>query len=594
MDMGAKTILFAISIFSLILMAGCVEPPPPNGGGQNITTQPGGGQIIVPPDLSGQTEELKKFENMDEMQKWLKENTKQDRYYYDDVMYESAPGMDILGMATSGAASKAAPVAGVDYSATNVQVVGVDEADFVKTDGNYIYIIHNNELIIVDATNGGENSEVISRTEIVDEDASYYSPQAEQMFIYGERLVIFVDKPDEAITFPRYDITPRETYVENTVAIIYDISNREAPEINEVMTISGSYYQSRMIGDKVYVITREDVNYYSPVREPMIYYDVIEILPPVYYFDHPEDDYVFHTIASIDVDDEEIVDAQTFLMGYGNTMMMSTENMYIAYQKYDQWYCYWCYEEKRYDRERFFEVVVPLLPDNVANKIYEIDGKNVSEQEKWRQISAKLEDFFEPILTDEETYMDKKYYEELMEKIEDALAEYDANKKLDETATIIHKFGVDNGKITYKAKGAVHGYLLNQFSMDEFEGNLRVATTVDIWTTYKNLEYNNVYVLNEEMETIGSLERIAPDEEIYSARFMGKKLYLVTFKQIDPFFVIDLSNPEEPEILGALKIPGYSDYLHPYDENTIIGVGKETEENIWGGSKHRRGENSPL
>ena len=95
--------------------------------------------------------------------------------------------------------------------------------------------------------------------------------------------------------------------------------------------------------------------------------------------------------------------------------------------------------------------------------------------------------------------------------------------------------------------------------------------------------YNNVYVLDDKLEIVGKLEAIAPDERIYSTRFIGDRLYLVTFKRVDPLFVIDLSNPENPEILGELKIPGFSDYLHPYDENHIIGVGKETEGNEWGG-----------
>ena len=95
--------------------------------------------------------------------------------------------------------------------------------------------------------------------------------------------------------------------------------------------------------------------------------------------------------------------------------------------------------------------------------------------------------------------------------------------------------------------------------------------------------YNNVFVLNPNMEVIGKLEDIAPEERIYSTRFIGDRLYMVTFKNIDPFFVIDLADPINPAISGQLKIPGYSDYLHPYDENHIIGIGKETEGNEFGG-----------
>jgi uncharacterized secreted protein with C-terminal beta-propeller domain len=139
----------------------------------------------------------------------------------------------------------------------------------------------------------------------------------------------------------------------------------------------------------------------------------------------------------------------------------------------------------------------------------------------------------------------------------------------------ITKINIDEGEITYLAEGSVPGQILNQFSMDEYNGVFRVATTS--WNR-KLGQLNNVYTLNEKMEVIGKLEGLAPNESIYSARFMGDRCYLVTFKKVDPLFTIDLSNPYNPKVLGKLKIPGFSNYLHPYDENIVIGVGKETEE----------------
>jgi len=145
--------------------------------------------------------------------------------------------------------------------------------------------------------------------------------------------------------------------------------------------------------------------------------------------------------------------------------------------------------------------------------------------------------------------------------------------------TKVHRISIDEGEIEYQASGAVPGYVLNQFSMDEFNGYFRIATTEgQVWTTKGTVSQNNVYVLDMELDTIGMLENLAPGETIYSARFMGNRCYLVTFKKIDPLFVIDLSTPANPQVLGQLKITGYSDYLHPYDENHIIGIGKETTE----------------
>ena len=144
-----------------------------------------------------------------------------------------------------------------------------------------------------------------------------------------------------------------------------------------------------------------------------------------------------------------------------------------------------------------------------------------------------------------------------------------------EQATIVHKISIDNGEIFYKAKGTVPGYTLNQFSMDEHNGFFRIAT--QIWD-YDSGSNTNLYILDENMNLTSKIEGIAPGERMHSARFIGNKAYLVTFKKVDPFFTLDLSDPYDAKIIGELKIPGYSDYLHPYDENHIIGIGKDTVE----------------
>jgi uncharacterized secreted protein with C-terminal beta-propeller domain len=120
--------------------------------------------------------------------------------------------------------------------------------------------------------------------------------------------------------------------------------------------------------------------------------------------------------------------------------------------------------------------------------------------------------------------------------------------------------------------------------MGEYDGYFRLATTVrngNMWGGwgFRGSETsNNVFVLDMDLMIVGNITGIAPKESIYSARFMGERTYLVTFEKVDPFFVIDLSDPMDPKILGELKIPGYSDYLHPYDENHVIGLGKDTVE----------------
>ncbi|NCC71450.1 hypothetical protein EOM09_07780 [bacterium] len=129
-------------------------------------------------------------------------------------------------------------------------------------------------------------------------------------------------------------------------------------------------------------------------------------------------------------------------------------------------------------------------------------------------------------------------------------------------------------------EGAVPGSLLNQFSMDEYNSYFRVATTKNVnWSKYSNSQEssNNVYILDGNMQIIGSLENMAPGERIYSVRFLGDRGYVVTFEQIDPLFSLDLSNPYSPIISGELKIPGFSNYLHPYGNDKLIGFGRDTE-----------------
>jgi inhibitor of cysteine peptidase len=141
--------------------------------------------------------------------------------------------------------------------------------------------------------------------------------------------------------------------------------------------------------------------------------------------------------------------------------------------------------------------------------------------------------------------------------------------------TTILKYDLKDGRITSAGTGSVRGHILNQFSMDEHDDYFRIATTVgEVWNTVRPAK-NNIYVLDNSLHTVGALEDLAPGEKIYSSRFMGDRCYLVTFKKVDPLFVIDLSVPQSPKVLGKLKIPGYSDYLHPYDETHVIGIGKD-------------------
>lgn len=145
--------------------------------------------------------------------------------------------------------------------------------------------------------------------------------------------------------------------------------------------------------------------------------------------------------------------------------------------------------------------------------------------------------------------------------------------------TTIYKFSYEDSTVKLKSNCEIDGSLNNQFSLDEYDGKLRVATTIEDEKTSKN----EIYVLDENLKEIGKIEDLALDEEIYSVRFIKNIGYVVTFKEIDPLFIIDFTDPTKPQVKGELKIPGYSSYLHPYDDTHIIGIGNNTKVNSTGG-----------
>lgn len=136
--------------------------------------------------------------------------------------------------------------------------------------------------------------------------------------------------------------------------------------------------------------------------------------------------------------------------------------------------------------------------------------------------------------------------------------------------TTLRKISYNKGKLKAAAQGKVKGYLNDTFSLDEYKGNLRLFTT--------NNDENLVTILDKKLDKISTIENLAKGETIYSARFMGESGYFVTYEQVDPLFSVDLSDPEKPKILGKLKIPGFSEYLHFYGEDRLLGIGMSTDE----------------
>jgi len=503
---------------------------------------------------------IKKFNSTAEIEQYLEEsvaNVEHDAIYRTMVPTTVGISADSKAMAQSEQASGIpAPsvwgggpgAGGVPYSQTNVQVAGVDEPDIIKNDNRYIYTISGQNLVIIDAYPAARAS-VISATEIAD------TPR--DIFVRGDRLVLFSTGTPGADTYqehsesrmiPAYYIpSPPVTH-----ATIYDISNRAKPAVMKDFSIDGNYVDARMIGSLVYLVTQEQIYPYyrdGPIIVPVLREGSRTVIQPdIWYFDHPESQYTFTTITALDIASGNERDAQTYLLGSGNTLYVSEDALYVSYPQY---------RPVIYRAQEDIAVrAVPASDLATRSSVIPADFNTLTGQER----------------------------ESIIEGLRNAEQEAISRKEADQTTTVIHKIGIRNGAVTYLARGEVPGTLHNQFSMDEYKGNLRVATTSSIYTPrYGQYTYNNVYVLDQDMATIGGLTHIAEQETIYATRFIGDRLYMVTFMRIDPFFVIDLSTPSNPKILGKLKIPGYSDYLHPYDATHIIGIGKETSTNEWGG-----------
>ena len=359
------------------------------------------------------------------------------------------------------------------YSTTNIQVAGVDEADTVKTDGEYIYLVSGNSVYILKAY-PAEEAEILSKIFIND------------TYPVG----IFVSNDKLAVLGCKYFV-PTSYYYEwymvdiKTFINIYDITNRTDPVLLRNFTLSGSYFDSRMIGDYVYfVVSQPAYVIQDTVVLPKVYLeDGMKEIPAsdIYYSSTSDDYYTYTTIVALNIHDTpEEPNYKTIMLGGTSTMYVSSDNIYITF----------------------------------------------------------------PESSDE---------------------------------TSIQRIRIENNTITPEAMGKVPGHVLNQFSMDENADYFRIATTTWVNGTTRN----NLYVLNMNLSTVGRLDNLAPGEAIDSARFIGNRCYLATsVVRKDPFFVIDVENATSPQILGCLKIPGFTRYLHPYDANHIIGVGRDGNNSV--------------
>ena len=424
--------------------------------------------------------ELQKFESYDQLRAYL--NAKANFQSpllgaWTTLTAPSALRADVIAL-NSGA---------VAYSTTNIQVSGVDEADIVKTDGKYIYVLSltSSRIFIIKAY-PPEEAALVSTIEV--------TGMVQGLFVNRDRLVLFVGG------FPYIiadcfrcvgiasSVAPRPFVDGNVTIQVYDIADRASPSLAREVSVTGSYVNSRMIGDYVYVVVNTPA---SPDVLPQAQVDdrVKEIsATEIYYSNITDAGYAYTTVTALNV--QSLGEEPTFttvLTGATSTIYVSTDNIYLTMTDFG---------------------AVPLG---------------------------------------------------------------DTGEFIQVEETAIHRLEIDGKNVTPVASGSVRGHPLNQFSMDEYNNHFRIATTVGWGEDSKN----NLYVLDRDLNIVGKIEDMALGESIYSIRFMGSRAYVVTFLKIDPLFVIDVGDPSSPRILGQLKIPGFSSYLHPFDDNHLIGIGKD-------------------
>ena len=555
MDYGGKmenriavALLIAFAGLALFL-PGCIDA-------QNPSATPS-------PSTGLQPAGMLSFSSWDEVSEFLKESQSSYGNYGTGMMKTGSVPMPALAESADSSGSR-------DYSTTNIQVEGVDEADIVKNDGTNLYIVTQGKLVIVQAYPAEQMkklSEISGEGEFI-----------ENIFIEGNKLAVFGTKqlqPHPLETAVKGLIyPPRPYYYSEAFLRVYDVTDKTNPVLLKTISVDGSYVTSRLINGKVYAIFNQPA--YPDYPMPLYRVDGTEqiIMPSdVKYFDYPDYSYAFNIFTSIDLNNLENEDKEIILMGYSQNVFVSQENIFVTFSSYDSY-------SSAIPWIAFEKIVVPRMGAEELQKLKAIDDSDLSDWRKERLKIGLAAAFLDSLAEDKRTALYDALQKELESQSQSTVPSYSER-------TVIYKISLDG--FNAQAQGSVPGTVLNQFSMDEDKGYFRIATTTSEITPWRgmgiratpvqeNPSKNHVFVLDSGLNVVGKLEDLAKGERIYSTRFMGNRLYLVTFKKTDPLFAIDLSNPSNPQVLGQLKIPGYSDYLHPYDENHLIGFGKSAVE----------------
>ena len=431
----------------------------------------------VQPEEVTASGEFKQADSEEELYKTLQELEKQTGSYArggDIMLLEESAEIATMDAGAADTAANQKVTGEADYSQTNVREAGVDEGDVVKTDGSYLYILKSSGSVrIVDIRE-------TKMKEVAEIQPEKLNESIEDLYLDGDRLMLVTTGYESSMEEAESDMYTVNRY-QYTALTVYDITEREHPEMAGRITQEGDYRQSRKKGDYVYLLTQyspslgdsfEDSSVMPLVNEQKL------AISDVYLPDQTsQSDYL--VASGINIQDPENVISSKAIVSGAADFYMSSDNLFICNNNWN-------------------------------------DGKSSTE---------------------------------------------------------ILRFACVDGEITAGAMCELPGFLNDTFSLDEYQGYLRVLLTED-----SNGESNSLYILDADMQVTGAIRDLADGETIRSARFMGTMAYFVTFRQTDPLFCADLSDPDNPQILSELKLTGFSSYLHPYGDHLLLGVGYEAEE----------------
>lgn len=477
-------------------------------------------------------------------------------------------------MRADGNIAQALPAETVDHSETNVQVDGVDEGDLIENDGQHLYVLNGNDLLIMQAYPAGEMRE-LSRTR--------FEGYAIAEYLDGDRLTVISQEYSYGgggfgggIFASSIRFAPTST---TTVVSTFDVSNRAKPTLEKQTRLDGYYVDSRAFNGQVHVITSNDLSLPSPEID-----GTTTIEDPWYYF---MEDVAFETVE-VDASVENRV-ASSMIVADDAFTSIKPGTRLIEVPKYETREAYIARIQANLD-----ELIDSVLPryESLASNGLAANGA-ISEFTAISRVTGLDSDSLLSVVS-----IDTRDSQPGLNSSSSVLANwtngihangehlfvFSPDYSSGAAQTRILEFSWANGEreIELIASGVVDGTLLNQYSADEHDGRLRIATTTSSFDSETGVfsQTNNLAVLENidgVLTQVGAVEGFADGERIYSVRFDGDRAFVVTFRQIDPLFVFDLRDPTAPVITGELEVPGYSSYLQVIDENHLLAIGRSTD-----------------